>query len=91
MATKRAAHSIPVDNFQSEQNSLRRVSEEKRQKEAASYNKRTKYQPFEAGDQIWECEEARNKLKPKWSRASGDPGTTYRCKRKEVRTQLRAA
>ena len=74
-------------------------AEEKRQKEADSYNKRTKHQPFEAGDQVWEREEVRNKLQPKWSgpvtivsrnsSAAGDPGTTYRCERKDGSTSRR--
>ena len=66
-------------------------AEEKREKEAAAYNKKVKHQPFAEGDQVWEKVEVRHKLQPKWSgpvtvvkrrsSASGKEGTTYDCKR----------
>ena len=68
-----------------------RRAEEKRRKEADLHDRRVKHAPFKEGDQVWERVEVRRKLDPKWSgpievksrrrSSSGEPGTTYVCKR----------
>ena len=70
-----------------------RRAEEKRAKEAESYNKKVKHVPFEKGEEAWEKVNVRHKLNPKWSgplrvmerraSSSGGPGTTYVCQRRD--------
>ena len=69
----------------------RRRSEEKREKEAATYNRRVKHVPFEPEDKVWVRVDVRHKLQPAWSgpatirsrrpSPSGGPGTSYICER----------
>ena len=73
-----------------------RRAEDKRQREAEYYNRRTKHVPFEPGDRVWERVEVRGKLDPKWAgpisvksrrpSSSGGPGTTYDCERPDGST-----
>ena len=69
----------------------RRRSEEKREKEAATYNRRVKHVPFEPEEKVWVRADVRHKLQPRWSgpatvrsrrpSPSGSPGTSYICER----------
>ena len=68
----------------------------KREKEASVYDRRSKHQPFEAGDRVWERADVRHKLQPRWSgpievksrrkSPTGEPGTTYICERPDGTT-----
>ena len=65
-------------------------ADEKREQEAASYNRKVKHVPYEVGDKVWEYVDVRHKLQPKWSGPvtvtsrrpnSSGAGTTYTCER----------
>ena len=68
-----------------------RRADEKRRREAETYNRKTKHVPFDVGDKVWEHVDVRHKLQPKYSgpvtvrervRNDHGQGTTYVCERK---------